>query len=229
MWKTDELGLATWQDDHCRWNLDARGGKAGVGVVDAEEVSAGSLESASRLVCLSPVDQAELPVATEHYVRGDSYHVVYPQAGGIYELRIAYRMIESDRLTAVLETTIAIQTDRLDSHPQLDIDVPCESIDSIIPSELSSDFDAPTAPISLGISSGHSVAVLLGPHDHPFTTNHCTDSLLRLRLFGDFLEKGVIRKARPWLVIHRDQDLPSPTQLQQWWKRLCESPLPLTA
>ena len=56
-----------------------------------------------------------------------------------------------------------------------------------------------------------------------------TDTLLRLRLFGDFLEKGVIRKARPWIVITRGETPPSESELESLWKSLCESPLPLTA
>jgi len=67
-----------------------------------------------------------------------------------------------------------------------------------------------------------------GPHDQPFTTNHSTDSLLRLRLFGEFLEKGVIRRGRPWLVIDVSGQVPAENRLVSLWQQLCGSPVPLT-
>ena len=232
MWKTDQVGLAVWQSGGGHWYLDARGGRCGIGIVDADCSQAAPFDNPGRMFCFSPVDQDMLPAAGEQFVRGDQLHVTYPQGDGIYELRIAYRPIQSSDSRLVLETTIAVQTDRLDTHPKIDIDVLCRSIDSLVPSDLSGDDEVETtgsAPISVASSETHSVCVLLGPHDSPFTTNHSTDSLLRLRLFGDFLEKGVIRKARPWIAISRSGTPPTEAELEKWWRSLCESPLPLTA
>jgi hypothetical protein len=232
MWKTDQLGLATWQHDAAIWHLDARGGPAGIGVIAADPAATDAFACPGRFFSLSPVDQDALPAAGEQFVRGDQLHVTYPQGDGIYELRVAYRPVQSNAHQLVLETTIAVQTDRLDTHPKVDIDVLCAEIDSLVPTDTSGDDEVEasgSAPISLGISKSHCVTVLLGPHDSPFTTNHSTDSLLRLRLFGDFLEKGVIRKARPWLVLTRGGASPPEAELEGLWKRLCESPLPLTA
>ena len=156
----------------------------------------------------------------------------YPQAAGsTYAERLAFMPIQTTKNLIVLEVTISIQTDLLDTHPKIDIDSCCRSIDSHVPTDESGDDEvegAGSAPISVAASKGHSVSVLLGPHDSPFTTNHSTDSLLRLRLFGEFLEKGVIRKARPWIVVDRSGDPSSEQQLEKWWKQLCGSPLPLT-
>ena len=232
MWTTDRLGLAVWRDHASAWYLDARGGEHGVGVIATTKVDDDAFAESGRFVSLSPVDQDVLPTAGEQYVRGDELHVNYPQtADSSYAVRLAFKPIETTNHSIVLEVTISIQTDLLDTHPKIDLDVFCQSIDSHVPTDAWGDDEVEgvgSAPISVAASKGQSVSVLLGPHDSPFTTNHSTDSLLRLRLFGEFLEKGVIRKARPWIVIDRSADVPSEEQLEKWWRQLCGSPLPLT-
>jgi hypothetical protein len=231
MWTTEQLGLAIWRDKGASWHFDARGGNCGIGVVSTAGDDPNAFEIPGRFVSLTPVDQDFLPTAGEQYIRGDSLHVNFPQAASSYALRLALRPIESAKEFIVLEVTVSIQTDLLDTHPKIDLDSLCNDIDSFVPTDESGDDDVEgtgSAPISMAISKNHSTSVLLGPHDSPFTTNHSTDSLLRLRLFGDFLEKGVIRKARPWIVIDRSGKVPSPAQLEIWWKQLCRSPLPLT-
>ena len=231
MWKTDQLGLAAWRDDHSPWYLDARGGGCGIGMTDTDASGDDDFGQPGQLFSLSPVDQRTLPAAGEQFLRGDELHVIYPQGDGVYELQIVFRPIESRPQYLVLEATIAIQTDRLDTHPKLDLDVPCETIRSIVPADPSGydEVGRGAAPISVTTSHDHSTCVLLGPNDSPFTSDHSSDSQLRLRLFGDFLEKGVIRKARPWMVLSHCELPPSETELQRWWKQLCESPLPLTS
>jgi len=230
MWTTDQLGLAVWSDDGAEWYFDARGGDAGIGVVAADESDPNAFDASGRYVSLNPAQPDLLPAAAEQFVRGDRWHVNYPQGDGSYALRLAFQPIESVKDLIVVELTISIQTDLLDTHPRIDMDALCQSIDSMVPGDPSGDEveDAGSAPISVATSDDHHTCVLLGPHDSPFTTNHSTDSLLRLRLFGDFLEKGVIRKARPWIVIDRSGNPPSQARLQSWWTQLCGSPLPLT-
>ncbi len=232
MWTTDQLGLAVWRDHASAWYLDARGGEHGVGVIATTKADGDAFAESLRFFSLSPVDQDVLPAVGEQYVRGDELHVNYPQArGSSYAVRLAFKPIETAKDLIVLEVTISIQTDLLDTHPKIDVDVFCRSIDSQVPTDASGDDEVEgvgSAPISVAASKQHSVSILLGPHDSPFTTNHSTDSLLRLRLFGDFLEKGVIRKARPWIVIDRSAVAPSEEQLEKWWRQLCGRPLPLT-
>jgi hypothetical protein len=239
MWTTDQLGLAVCRDHASAWYLDARGGEHGVGVIATTQADDdGAFADSRRFVSLSPVDQDVLPAAGEQYVRGDELHVNYPQAAGSsYAVRLAFKPIETAKNLIVLEVRISIQTDLLDTHPKIDVDTFCRSIDSRVPTDPQFPTDSSgddevegvgSAPISVAVSKEHSVSVLLGPHDSPFTTNHSTDSLLRLRLFGDFLEKGVIRTARPWIVIDRSADAPGEEQLEKWWRQLCGSPLPLT-
>ncbi len=245
MWITDALGCATWQDDHSKWCVEARGGSFGVSILDSgDSISGDSIstegdsarqasESPSPWVSFTPVDLDQLPAVGEQFVRGNELHLAYPQCEGVYELRLVLKPIESRRRCLVLQASVAIQTDRLDSYPKLDVDVVCDAIRTLGPAESvgdgGSDVGFGPGSISVATSREHSVSVLLGPRDSPFTTNHSLDSRLRLRLFGDFLEKGVIRKATVWIVISRDAAPCDDAALRKWWTQLSGIPLPLTA
>jgi hypothetical protein len=222
MWNVNEaeLGLASWNVGSQSIEVDARGGGHGIklSVPDSAPVS------------FCPIDEDKLPQACEQYVRGSSWHVNYSQGDSSYALRLSFEPITTRDDCLVIEVCVSIQTDLLDLHPKLDVQVDCDDIDSVVPhSEFGDDAvrGVGVAPISIAKRSTSSTSVLLGPHDHPFTTNHSTDMNLRLRLFGDFLEKGVIRKARPWIVFDLGKTADEEV-LQQTWTQLCESPLPLT-
>ena len=224
MWTTNQLGLATWTDSQATWGFDARGGHA-IQMATTDDMSESSL------VRLRPVDQTNHPDAGEQFIRGKSWNVNYPQRDGGHALRIAFEPIESTANTLLLQTTISIQTDLLDTNPKLDVEVATDSIDSFAThgsqSKGSSD-DHGCPPVSIARGPNGFIAVLLGPHDSPFTTNLSTPSSMRLRLFGEFLEKGVIRKAKPWILIDRSGQSPDRQQLETHWQQLRDSPLPLT-
>ena len=231
MWKTTQLGSATWEDSYGELAMDAPGGSEGISVGSTKEPL--SLQ-------LGAVDDQPLPTAGEHFVQsngpdssngsGDRWHINYPQGDARFALRLALQVIQSNADRLVLEICVSVQTDLWDSHPKLDLRVDCQRIESMVPQDEfgKDDVQGPgSASISTALSKDHSMAILLGTHDQPFTTNHSTDRTLRLRLFGEFLERGVIRRARPWLVIDRaarsrDSDL------EGLWNDLCRSPLPLS-
>ncbi len=221
MWKTNELGKAQWLSDGETWDFDARGGQAGIQFCDCTMAS---------------VDDDRLPVAAEQFVRGDQWHVNFPQDDGTFSLRLVFYPIRSTANQLVIEVCTSIQTDLLDTHPKIDVGTKCEDIDSFIPTHPSNELlldhrvaGTGCAPISLAKAKGRSVAILLGPHDSPFTSDHSTDMQLRLRLFGEFLEKGVIRRARPWIVINRNgSQRPTQADLRADWNLLVASPIPLT-
>jgi hypothetical protein len=222
MWNASEteIGLATLVVGSRSIQVDARGGTHGISVTTA----------GASAVSLCPIDEDQLPIAGEQYVRGDGWHVNFPQGDSSYALRLSFEACEIRSNRVVLEICVSIQTDLLDLHPKLDVEVDCQDIDSLVPSDADGQdtvAGAGVAPISIAKGAGSSVSVLLGAHDFPFTTNHSTDMTLRLRLFGDFLEKGVIRKARPWIVFDLDGSADNEA-LQTTWKQLCDSPLPLT-
>ncbi|MGB7328355.1 MAG: hypothetical protein WBD31_25990 [Rubripirellula sp.] len=216
MWTTDEMGIAQLHCDGQKWDFDARGGDSGISFAG---------------VTLGSVDDDRLPIAGEQFVRGDQWHVNYPQGDGSFALRLVLNPIHASADRLVIEVCTSIQTDLLDTHPKIDVEAMCNDIDSFVPMDKWGDNEvtgAGCAPISLAKSKQHSISVLLGPHDSPFTTNHSTDAMLRLRLFGDFLEKGVIRRARPWIVIDRTGTLPTEAELTTRWNELVASPIPLT-
>lgn len=223
MWSSDSLGRATWCDAGSSWPIDARGGAAGISLWDHAEQSL--------VASLQPVDQPRLPGVAEQYVRGRVWHLNYPQGAGRYAMRLALRPIETTPQCLVLEIVVSIQTDLLDTHPMIDLDVTCESKETLFPSDPRgslAETHGGAAPISIGIGRDVCCSVLLGPHDRPCTADHSTESRLRLRLFGEFLEKGVIRRGRPWLVIERGGAIPDRERLTTWFNQLSESPLPLT-
>ncbi|KAA1259152.1 hypothetical protein LF1_16800 [Rubripirellula obstinata] len=222
MWNVSkaETGLATWTVGSQSIEVDARGGGHGIKLTVQQ----------AAIVSFCPIDEDKLPEACEQYVRGSGWHVNYSQGDSSYALRLSFEPIETTDERSVMEVCVSIQTDLLDLHPKLDIEVDCDDIDSVVPH---CDFGddavrgSGVAPISIAKRSSSSASILLGPHDHPFTTNHSTDMTLRLRLFGDFLEKGVIRKARPWIVFDCGKTADEET-VQRTWKELSDSPLPLT-
>ena len=225
MWNPSEIGLATWTVGRRSITIDARGGPHGIQIAS----------DGPPALALCPVDDHKLPSAGEQFVRGKQWNVNFPQydssqGDSSYALRLSFDAIESTDQRMIIEVCVSIQTDLLDLHPKLDAEIDCDDIDSIVPSDPYGNDQVTgvgTAPISVAKGKGGSTSVLLGPHDHPFTTNHSTDMLLRLRLFGDFLEKGVIRKARPWIVFDYDKR-GDDISLENSWRQLCESPLPLT-
>ena len=214
MWKSTELGVAIWQSDHRQWLFDLRGASQGVGIVDGESLDA------PRWVSFLAVGTDQLPTLDEQFVRGDELHLHYPQGEGVIEMRLVVRPVHDDGDSLVVEVTVAIQTDQLDSHPRIDL-----AVGSSTPTANSK---AATS-VSRCESAGRHTAVLLDQHDCPFTENVSTDDQLVLRLFGQFLEKGVIRKARPWIVLGRSEASIQPARLGDLQIELANQPLPLRA
>lgn len=206
-------GVVAWQSGNAVWLLQCRGGDEHIEFVDGRDETVYATFTAD-----------SLPVLDEQFVRGDELHLWYPQTDGEFGLRLAIRPIECSEHRLVVEVTPSIQTQLLDTHPTLDL----------IGHGDSESVDGPSGShgpaISRAESSTHSVAVLLGPHDSPFTSDlsEGNQAGVQLRLFGEFLEKGVIRKARPWLAIDRSDQPFSEKELHTLWEQLAESPLPLT-
>ncbi|MGI9469101.1 MAG: hypothetical protein ACR2OA_18425 [Rubripirellula sp.] len=220
MWNTNQLGVATWNDAGTAWEVDARGGE-GICLRWGDE----------RAVHFKPVDDRTLPAADEQFVRGRCWNVNYPQAEHRHALRIAFEPIETTAESLLLEATISIQTDLLDSHPKIDVQSDSRSIKTLgIPGASQHPASqSGSAAVTIAKSDTSCVAIFLGTHDSPFTTDLSTPDSLQLRLFGEFLEKGVIRKARPWILISRAKQEPSDAELQAIWQRLASRPLPLAS
>ena len=242
MWKIKSTGVALWETSGTNWRFDARGGADGIACLAPQ---GGTFEGGT-LFQLQPVGKDQLPIAAEQFVRGDQWHVSFPQGDGSYSLHCVFRPILSDERRLVLETTLAIQTSLLDSQPMIDVRAVGGRLRCFTPtdgaprSESSSSDKADQADrgattndphasaVSRVISDAWSLAVLLGPRDYPWTFDLSSAQEIRLRLFGEFLEKGVIRKARPWIVLEREEVASDDRSLVGLWEQLCQTPLPLT-
>ena len=239
MWQLDAIGSGRWRDNHRTVGVRAAGGGSGIGV--GVEPHAGSQ------LTLGPVDPAALPRASDQFIRGDQWHLRYPEAGDCgYSLEMVLRPVESSSRRLVLELTLAIETSRLELHPAIDLRVAGDSVRQVPIAGLAGDDEsggsgeagpkadgetdrAAAAAITQAAGPRGSATVLLGPRDLPFTRDCSSHGDLRLRLFGDFLEKGVIRKARPWVALERRDEASSDRELFQLWQQLCRAPLPLVS
>ena len=225
MWNLDaeKPGVACWSDQHGSWSVHAASGSSQfrIGNGDIHQ----SPDRASWF-SLQPVGVPKLGEVGEQFVRGDELHLHFPQGDALFGFRAVVAPLLSTADTLIVEVTLAIQTDLLDSHPKIDLECDGGTVTSHAVEAISGKSGAP--PI-MTIAEPPLLAVLLGPHDAPFTTDQSGDDNISLRLFGDFLEKGVIRKARPRIVVSRSGKTLKTSDLVQFWQDLANSPLPLLA
>jgi len=219
MWNTNQLGVATWSDAGTQWPVDAQGGKAI------------QLALADSTVQFKPVESTTLPAADEQFVRGRRWNVNYPQSEHQHALRMAFEAIDTTSESLLLEVTLSIQTDLLDTHPKIDIQFDGDSVETfnVISGSATANGHSGSAAVTTARSGNVFAAVFLGPYDSPFTTDLSTPESLKLRLFGEFLEKGVIRKARPWILLSHAPSEPTESELQAIWEQLASRPLPLAS
>lgn len=227
MWLTapNRIGVAGWQSGQSVWMVKARGGAEGIELL---------FGNSSLLV--ASTNELPLPVLDEQFVRGDELHLYFPQPseGFDFGFRLVIRPVsgqdfETTEDRAFFELMISVQTSLLDLHPTLDLLIP-----SAEHSE-SNELTGKTGEIHFGRSPNESAAVILGPQDGPYASavDEVSDGAsspghgLGIRLFGEFLEKGVIRRARPWLVLDRSTGSLEESELGDVWRELKESPVPL--
>jgi hypothetical protein len=220
MWLTapNRIGIAGWQVGDRLWRVDARGGAEGVQFFVGDQCFG-----------LFASGDQPLPMLDEQFVRGDELHYAFPQVEGrdAFGFRLVIRPLqvggtETTVARGLFELLISVQTSLLDSHPTIDLVLPAvadprqQSIQSI------------ASALHFASHPELESAVLLGPHDAPFTSVVSGSGELRLRLFGEFLEKGVIRRARPWVMVDRSGESIDQVWAADCWHELAASPLPLT-
>ncbi|WP_182868110.1 hypothetical protein [Stieleria mannarensis] len=213
----NRIGVAAWQIGDSIWRIDARGERDAVALVVGQE----------RIALVASDDQA-LPPLDEQFVRNDQLHFSFPQTDrSQFGFRLVVRPVPlegcgADGTHIALELLVSVQTTLLDSHPTLDLVLPARG----------------GARDEAGAQSGSRVyhadngdfgaAVILGPQDVASSVAIDQPGEQRLRLFGEFLEKGVIRRARPWLVVDRTSGSVAPRWIRAASDALAESPLPLS-
>ena len=150
----------------------------------------------------------------EAYVRQTDLIAIFPE---LNPWRFGYQMDirlidEPIRNTLVMEIWLSIQTSLLDSHPQLELQLRGERFKALTDSCWTSD------------------SFRLGLLIHPLDQSDCRIEQLKeglaMRVFGRFMEKGVIRRMRFRLIAALE-----PVSAAVWRDRFEEfsnSPLPLT-
>ncbi|GIW96978.1 MAG: hypothetical protein KatS3mg111_0311 [Pirellulaceae bacterium] len=155
-----------------------------------------------------------------------------------------WRMVNDEQLVppsaGAIEWRISIQTTLLDSSPAIlcplaaDVQWNRIRLGDLLPAP-GDGLEAGVVPLDaevmwLGQVGPVAVAIMVGPNDLAQIAAGATEADLRpvtLRVFGQFLEKGVIRWARMRLYLY--PTLPSREQLGAAYLALAHSPLPLTA
>ena len=214
----NRIGIAGWKSADSVWSF---------GNIDANRNAVG-FDVGTQPLRLEPTSDDGFPVLREQFVRGDELHLSFPQNEDSvqYGFRLAVRPVHFDGFDsgaerAIFELLVSVQTTLLDSHPTIDLFLPGEGPGKTHPG---GDVDARFYHAS---NASYSAGILLGPHDAPFTSEIASNAGLRLRLFGEFLEKGVIRRARPWLILDRSGTPIDDDFVKSAWECLSESPLPL--
>ncbi|GEM_PF-5536934 len=212
MWHIDQLGQATFLDSTATplASVSARGRQAGVHL----GVHAGSQATS---LAVTDVTGEPLPAVGDSYVRGNDFIARLAQGeNDAFGLTLQATLVETEARSTVLECVAEMQTRLLDSHPEIEFAVAAESIETLAPGS------------ELVTCEGQYLSVLRTPRDQAASRTLPPDSgIYRLRIFGDFLEKGVIQKCRLWLVAW-GSERPTTAELETAMAAINEAPLPLT-
>lgn len=218
MWLTapNRIGIAAWQIEDSVWRIEARGGRDGVALHVGDQ----------SIQLVAPGDQT-LPRLDEQFVRGDELHLSFPQSDDRqFGFRLVVRPVQwngfaADPTHACFELLVSIQTTLLDSHPTLDLVLPASE------GARSERVAGSQCRVHHANTGDCAVAVILGPQDAGESGAMDTEQTQRVTLFGEFLEKGVIRRARPWLIVNRAGTVIDAKWISAAIDALTESPLPL--
>lgn len=210
----------------CLVSVEGPGGSQGwqMACRFGREATAGAKDDPIAKFQIRPLSTKTMPRLSESYFRGEDFILNYAQQEtDSFGLSLQVTPIECSERTTVVQLTISLQTDLLDSHP---------SIELLAAAESTADASASPAlvgPRRLGTEGGESIfgSVSLDPRDQRAAIDSSDEETLRVQLFGNFLEKGVIRKSRPWIVFWRGLP-PARDEIEALYQRLCETPLPLT-
>ncbi len=167
----------------------------------------------------------------ESYVREEDMIVRYEQSGDdLYTFQLNWRKLTSDIAGAfAIELWISVQTSLLDTHPT--IEVRSRATESQWHALTLDDLSYEKSDVvSMGLfkKSGVTSLLMIQPSD----ANQAKRVLdkkedFTLRMFGDFMEKGVIRRAR-LCFLSIPGEVSRYTMIKEY-RAFAESPLPLTA
>ena len=221
VWKLD--------GDTAEWNREGVQLKAPLGHIQRglEWSMDGREEPKSRLF---QIDLREVPPPrlADAYIRGDDLVVLYPEhRQQPYSLQLDFRALQSPGMRLGLEVWVSVHTHLLECYPAVQISFRSQSA-GLRPPALGD----PAATLTIQHESWTprcSSHIWVHPLDAPEASWSETSPGDRqsVLLFGNFMEKGVIRRARlQWWLGLSTLDAATLVALRQ---QFATSPLPLTA
>jgi hypothetical protein len=203
MWEISGQGVAEFRANG--WKLVVACDQPQVGGVRLLACREGLIGASARIA----IPQYPLPPCDECYIRGDALHMVFPiSPANPVGLELVMMAIEADQDLMIVESVLGLHTSLLDSHPKLELELGVghpgfpvwgravwekfnESPDWVwMRAGKSSPTDGPSVSASL----------LCDRRDLSSLSTSDQETKSSVQFFGDFLEKGVIRKVQPWWV-----------------------------
>lgn len=208
MWLCPEPGMAEFRANGWKLAITAEAAN-----VDGSRNSAvrmmvcrDGLVGASAQICLPGI---ELPAVSDSFIRGDAFHLSFAERPEHpIGLELVLLGIEADEDQLVFESVISINTLLLDSWPQLELRIgtghPGQPRWGEVPLIVLDESDSVrwwyAQPRQSGLGASVATHLACEARDLGSLDPSLPLDSRRLRFFGDFLEKGVIRRISPWWV-----------------------------
>ncbi|MGV3486697.1 MAG: hypothetical protein ACO1RT_19925 [Planctomycetaceae bacterium] len=199
------------------WHLDVTCQRDSVRFAVTHDASSESMGTISLL-------NDPLPALAEVFIRGDELHLSMPQTDATQSgLALALLVVQADRDCLVVESTLSIETLLLDAYPTVELGL---SGDGPITCRTEGSANVFTRELNQSDANDRpKLNVLVDQRDHD-SLCHRDDPDQSLRFFGEFMEKGVIRKTQPWWVW--TSAAADAAQVKRLVAQLAQRPLPLT-
>jgi hypothetical protein len=164
------------------------------------------------------------------FARGSDLMVRYAQsAEDRFAFQIDFRAVPTPELASAdcgFDIWLSVQTQLLDAHPSLEVTSGMPGGQWLALGDDGQAIDeGPVAMLTCQMPTGY-VALLIHPSDQSQAELVSGDGQGRLRLFGNFMEKGVIRRGRLRCLVGSHHL--AAIVLRQVYESFAHSPLPLT-
>lgn len=217
MWDQDEHGGTSFRVSGWRLHIECQA--AGIRLAMTHDSSPEVAGTISLVGC-------DLPPVTESFVRGDELHLRMPQTDGASAgLELALLIVQANQDFLVMESTLAIHTQWLDSHPLVELLLPGDDANATFIQNSTRVLSRLQEPAKM--QNGEPTVSLLIDERDWHSMDESGMKLGSIRFFGEFMEKGVILKAQPWWVWSSTG--PDPIRIRGLAAELANRPLPLTS
>ena len=154
----------------------------------------------------------------ECYTRAEDLVATYkPTDAFPFRSQLYWTCVDDSDTDLAVQFTISAQTDLLDTHPVMDLSIPQ------LPLSRARSADECYGRIC-ELAADHILLLAVHPSDAPLNVGHSGDEW---QIFGEFLEKGVIRRARLFAALLSGSGVDD--RVQRVLERFRNQELPLTA